>query len=293
MAAQPLVRSSAARQLPSRFNLARQITGGAGFAASCALLAAIALSGCAADGDGEAALDLAVCAAPDIYRIDRVELPRDNDGARSLGLDLDGDGASDNVLGQVAGTLDDQLGPLDMAAVMSDRLAGEVEWKLAVRSCGDRVAVSLGRGDRLDEVQLVGPAAGTGPARGAGGELPLSLMFDPGAQVADPGWVAGATGAIELDRAADGARFSARLGLAFDGEAAFEAIVPPLARFLDAHLAGGSYLIAYLDRNGDGRITEQELRDSPGVRALFAPDLRVDGAPQISLGVGLSGVRAP
>lgn len=67
--------------------------------------------------------------------------------------------------------------------------------------------------------------------------------------------------------------------------------MPPLARFLDAHLARGSYLIAYLDRDRDGRITEQELRDSPGFRALFAPDLRVDGASLISLGVGLSGVR--
>jgi hypothetical protein len=188
-----------------------------------------------------------------------------------------------------------QLGPLDVAAVMSDRLAGEVEWRLAVRACGDRVAVSLGRAGRLDEVQLVGPAAGAGTleARGAGGELPLSLMFDPAAAVAEPGWLPGALAAIALDRSADGARFSAKLGIALDDAAAFEAVVPPLARFFDEHLEEGSYLATHFDRDGDGRITEQELRGSALFRSLFAPDLHVDGAPALSLGFGLSGVREP
>jgi hypothetical protein len=292
MPSQALVLPSRARQIPSRFNLPRQAAGTALFAASCAL-AALALAGCATE---EPELDLAACGAPEVYRIDRIELPRDNASARALGLDLDREApaAVDNQLGMVSSMLHGQLGPIDMAAVMSERLAGEVEWKLAVRPCGDRVAVSLGRADRLDEVQLVGSAGtGTVAARGAGGELPLSLMFDPDAAIADPGWLPGALAAIELDRSADGARLTAKLGLALDDAAALEASVPPLARFFDAHLPAGSYLATHFDRDRDGRITEQELRDSTLFRSLFMPDLLLDGAPAVSLGVGLSGERAP
>ncbi len=303
MATQPLVPVSTARQVPSRFNLRRQIAGTTGLAASCAALAAAAaaLGGCAGD---EPDLDLAACDAPEVYRIERAVLPRDNSEALALGLDLDREDAasSDNQLGLVLSTLDAQFQPLDVAAVMNDRLAGEVDWKLATRACGDRFAVSLGRGDRLDEwlddVQLVGPAASgtdsrTIAARGAGGELPLSLMFDPAGAVADPGWLPGVLGAIEFGRSADGARLTGKLGVALDDVAAFEAIVPPLARFFDAHLEDGSLLITHFDQDRDGRITEAELRASPLFHSLLAPDLRIDGAPALSLGVGLSAVRAP
>jgi hypothetical protein len=296
MAAQELVPASSARQLPSTFNPARQIAGTARFAASCSIVAAAALGGCAAD---EPALELAACDAPEVYRIDRVELPRTNPEALALGLDVDlghpdNVASIDNQLGLVIAMLHTQLGPLDMAAVTSDRLAGEVEWTLATRACGDRVAVSLGRADRLGGLQLVGAAGpGTLEARGAGGELPLSLMFDPAAAIADPGWLPAALAAIELDRSADGARLTARLGVALDDTAAFEAVVPPLARYLDAHLEPGSYFATYFDRDQDGRITEQELREGSILRAMFAPDLRAGDAPAISLGIGLGAVRVP
>lgn len=295
MVAQALVSASIARQLPSTFNPVRQIAGTARFAAWCALAAAAALAGCATD-EPAADLDLAACDAPEVYRIDRVRLPRTNPEARAVGLDVDRDGAAsiDNQLGLVIAMLHTQLGPLDMAAVTSDRLASEVEWTLATRACGDRVAVSLGRADRQDDVQLVGDAGpGTLAARGAGLELPLSLMFDPAAAVDDPGWLPGALAAIEIDRSADGTRLQARLGVALDDAAAFEAVVPPLARYLDAHLEPSSYFATYFDRDEDGRITEQELREGSILRSMFAPDLRAGDAPAISLGIGLGAQRAP
>jgi hypothetical protein len=181
---------------------------------------------------------------------------------------------------------------LDAGAAANDRLAGEVSWDLALRTCGDRAVISLGRAESLDEIQLVG---GAGPgmlsAHGAGGELPLSLMFDPDTAVADPGWLPGVAAAIELERSADGARLSAKLGIALDNAAVFDALVPPVARFFEAHGVGEPVVMQHLDRDHDGRITEEELRASTIVQSLLAPDLRVDGAPAISLGLGLSGAR--
>ena len=246
---------------------------------------------CAADEPG---VDLTSCEAPELYRIDRVELPRNHDEARRLGLDLDRDDNAvvDNQLGLVISTLDTQFGPFDLGAVASGRLAAEVPWSLALRTCGDRVVVSLGRAEALDEVQLVGDAGpGALAARGTGGELPLSLMFDPDAAVADPGWLSGVAMAIELERSADGARLSARLGVALDDTAVFDTVVPPVARFLDAHRVEQASAVEHLDRDDDGRVTEQEVRASTVLRSLLAPDLRLDAAPALSFGVGLSGVR--
>lgn len=260
-----------------------------GLAASCALLA-ITASGCI----GEEPIDLAACDAPEIYRVDRVELPRRNEAAFALGFDLNGDGVADNQLGAVLATASGSLRPFDVTPVTSDRLAAEVAWKLAVRSCGDRTAVSFGRADRLDEVQLVG-ASGAVPlsARGDGGELPLSLMFDAAAAVADPGWLPAATGAIALERSADGARISGKLGVALDGEAVLDVVLPAVVRYFEAYPTQASFNVEGLDLDRDGRITEQELRSTTLIQSLFAPDLALGDLAALSFGLGFSGAREP
>lgn len=261
-----------------------------GLAASCALLA-ITASGCTAEGP----IDLAACDAPEIYRIDRVELPHRNEAAVALGFDLNEDKVADNQLGFVLGAAAGLLRPFEVTAVTSERLAGEVAWKLAVRSCGeDRTAVSFGRADRIEEVQLVGPSSAVPlAARGGGGELPLSLMFDAAAAVADPGWLPGGVDAIELERSADGARISGKLGIALDAAAVVGVVVPPLTRYFEAHPDQPTYVVERLDLDRDGRITEGELRSSPLIQSLFAPDLAAGDRAALSLGLGLSAVREP
>lgn len=300
MATQHRVSTSPGRQLPSRTNLSRQLpvvaaTTSIPVARRAALLAASCLlltAGACAD---EQEIDLATCGEPEVYRIDRVELPRSSAQVRELGLDLDRDDRAvpDNQLGMLIGVLDAAL-HFNAGEATSDRLAGEVAWDLAVRACGDREVVSLGRPESLDEVQLVGAGgAGVLSARGAGGEVPLSLLFDPEAVVADPGWLPGMAAAIELVREADGTGISARFGIALDADAVFEAFVPPVARFLETHEIEDPVVMQHLDRNRDGSITAEELRASTVVRSLLAPDLRIDGAPALSFGLGLSGARKP
>ncbi|HWU90817.1 MAG TPA: hypothetical protein VN253_26305, partial [Kofleriaceae bacterium] len=126
-----------------------------------------------------------------------------------------------------------------------------------------------------------------------GGELPLSLMFDPDAAVPDPGWLPGVAAAIELERSADGARITAKLGVALDAAAVFDVVVPPLARFFDAHWDEQLYVVEHLDSDHDGRISEPEVRASTVLRSLLAPDLQLGGTSVLSLGVGLSGARVP
>src|SRR5262245_60357057 len=161
-----------ARQLPSKLHLTRQIGGRAmTVAASCLVLA---LGACGVEAPED--IDVAACAAPEVYRIDRVELPRSHGQARALGLDLDRDGnaAADNQLGIVMSTLDGEFQPVDVVAMTNGRLATEVEWRLSLRACGARTVVSFGRADGLAAVQLVGDAgAGAVSARGEAGELPL------------------------------------------------------------------------------------------------------------------------
>lgn len=188
-----------------------------------------------------------------------MEVPTSNARAVALAFDLDANHDPDNQLGAVAATLADQIGvtaPFDLSGVATARLANDVEWTLDVETCDD------------------------GSARLHGAAMPLSTLWDPLGSFADPGFVPATKHAIEITRDATGV-WRGKVGMAFEQVALREAVIAPMARFLEAH----RILMELFDTAPkDDHVSLEEMRASQLVQALLAPDL--DGA--ISFGIGVT-----
>lgn len=240
------------------------------------------------------------------FIVDAVELPAFAASSSSVTLDLDGDGVSENTLGNASGPLHD--GGADVPSSFADAVAGgQVLWVIEIARCrdgtGDHVRVASHRGASLQgdlaagtatialDASLDGvPAVGssTAPnvdAREGVGSIPASALFDVAAASTETSWVAGA----ELTIAADETSFALAglVGLGLD-DLAPAAVAPALARSLSAIVATdrgcpgacqnsvATWAVTVLDLDHDNVIAANEILANEAVaRLIFAPDLDV------------------
>jgi hypothetical protein len=221
------------------------------------------------------ATEAVTCGEPTYFRIDRVTLPeRAGDGAVD-GLDLDGDGNVDNAVGNVlAGlaTANPDIG--SFSAKASARVAGDVTWELALSQCDDGTEhVELGNSGGLDTV-------------------PLTIVGDPSGAFGPVAWARAEHLEAHLgvgDGTVDGV-----IGFGLSMPEAGPALVAPFAAYLTRELAAGtSPIAAELDTDHDGVVSPDELLASDYGTTLLMPDLTIDGAKYLSVGLRVHGTRVP
>ena len=201
-----------------------------------------------------------------VLRIASVAVPHNNQSARDLGLDLNGDQTIDNQLGMVTATVQFQLG-MDPHAAINTRLASDLEWRIGVATCDDGTA-------RLDP----------------GTAMPIGAMFDPTGTF-DIGWIESTRlRAIEVAPLADGTTWTGRIGMGLAPAAVADAIVPPVVAYMNAH---GLFIDDFDDAPKDGQISVEEMRDSTLVMALLAPDLGDRGQHGLSFGIAFTATELP
>ena len=209
------------------------------------------------------------------YAVAGVELPRTANEAVQFALDLDqraGDGL-DNTVGQFFSS----MGVLDPAswdperAVAQALAAGRLHWVIAVGTCadGDEVRVASMRatdadGDGVLELVDGGVASvgigGGATVRGAGW-LPVGALFTPTPGTSDDGWQLGL--ALTADVTIDKGTLTGRLGAGLDLDDA--AVLRPLQRYAQARVDTGAWEMApYVDRDGDGVVSDDEIRGAVG-----------------------------
>lgn len=253
------------------------------------LLLPLSLIACAAD---EPVYDPADCGAPRTYRIDAVELPIANSSARELSLDLDGDQSVDNQLGMVAATIRGMLVDLDLTARANAHLATDTDWRLSVWNCpSDQRLIALTAGD---EEPVVADLRGglQGPLftpTGRSGQVPLGALWD-GAGTGGPEFQDARIAAMRLEDPADD-QLAAILAVGLDATTGSDVIIHAMTPFIDTNL---DFNRDHFDKNNDGVITEQEVRDASIVQSLLAPDLRVgDDFDTVSFGFRIHATRVP
>lgn len=216
-------------------------------------------------------------------RLTQVHLPRSGGEAAGLGFDLDGDRTVDNQLGALTAALAGIYSEWDPETWLADRLAQqEVHWLARIDSCEGTPAWSarLARaidddGDgRLEIVDEGAPAQGDGlVAAGGTGLVPVGYFADGGGMAVDPAWEAAPSFSVSA-RESGGGDVTLTLGMAVPlGDAA----LAPAAAFLTAELADGSLFARGIDTDDDGVVSVTELRASPAVAVLLAPDVDTDG----------------
>jgi hypothetical protein len=215
------------------------------------------------------------CGDPTYFRIDRVTLPeRAGDGAAD-GVDLDGDGVVDNAIGNVLGAIvsaNPDIGSISAKATA--RVAADVTWELALSQCDDGTQhVELGNSGGLDTV-------------------PLTIVGDPSGAFGPVAW--GRAEHLVAHVGMADATVDGVIGFALPMPEAGPALVAPFAAYLTRELAAGtSPIAAELDTNHDGVVTPDELIASDLGTTLLMPDLTIDGAKYLSVGLRVHGTRVP
>jgi hypothetical protein len=215
-------------------------------------------------------------------RIDRVEIPVDQDAAASAAIDVDADGDLDNQLGSAFAAFLDlypDLGPA-LPARIERRLGSDSIWVIEVEQCHGDARVTLGRGE-LDGERVRVLERGSLPAGGwsRDGEIrvrdgvglaPLAALTDVGDAGADA-W---------------NATFPTEIGLVLeDGEANgvidgalspgyYELIAATVLPFLESRVGDGTTAEIF-DDNDDGAVTLDELEASGLFHTVLEPDLDV------------------
>jgi hypothetical protein len=228
-----------------------------------------------------------------IYRIDAVELPPTTKVARTESLDLNGDGVTDNQLGQVSGALTQNFAEyaLDFEATAATHFATDTDWRIVFASnCPggvERVAVTAGDeppGFDLEVERIDGAAT----ARGAIAALPITSLFD-GTGTAEPTFVT--TVVAQIDRLTrDDDELTGRLTTVAEAVAQRLLFARAMTPFFDDHLLQDS-LIATADINGDGTLSESEVWSHPLVDSLLAPDLTIGDVDGLSFGFRVHATR--
>ena len=215
------------------------------------------------------------------FYVDAITLPVQR---ADFAIDLDGDGRTDDQLGNIYGAIvsnkleDDHVAEIvaaravdatvelvsDDPALRDDASVG-VRWNGAPDAPGDEVGAYLHDGHLLSN-----------RAQAAGGMVVLPL-FDN----ADPSRVAIDHYDVQLDGDGAGGLSGTLHATAPDGTFV-PAVFPALLRALEVHVDNRSALRTF-DSDGDGQITLDEAAGSPLVQNLVASDVRIDGARELSL----------
>lgn len=271
----------------------------------CGSVAVLALgAGCTDDDSAVDPGPQPSSCARSAYRIDAVALPRSGTGAAAIALDLDGDGTADNRLGRLHATLASFFTDWRPDERLSARLAARaVAWFVTVERCEGEVAIDLVTGtddDRDGRYRLApGGDAAIGDARLATygvAELPLRGFTDALGLDGGPGWVTVRGVAVTLrgqDTGPHRDQLDAVLGVGVELD---DAALAPVAGFLTRHL-GDSAVARTFDLDRDAIISVDELRASPTIAALIAPDVDIAGADGVldraSLGFTLHAIATP
>jgi hypothetical protein len=247
------------------------------------------IAACAAD---EPVYDPADCGTPRTYQIDAVGLPTNNADAREVTLDLNGDKTVDNQLGMVAATIRGMFTGLDLDARADEHLAADTNWRVSVWNCpSDQRLIALTEGD---EAPVVADLRGglQGPlftATGRSGRVPLGALWD-GSGTGGAEFQDARIAAMRLEDPADD-QLDAVLAIGFESTTSSAVIIHAMAPFIDSNL---DFNREHFDKDNDGIITEQEVRDATIVKSLLAPDLRIgEELDAISFGFRIHATRVP
>jgi hypothetical protein len=254
------------------------------------------------------------------YVFDHIDVPTSSTQARDMGLDVNGDGTTDNRLGQFLATFAAQ-GFDVQGAVSSAVSSGTFVTLMSVKTRSLRkakgVKVRLFRGLPVATPNFNGGSFGVDtsvprsqlkakirkhaiiPTPGA---LVLGMpSFLPGGQVVSYDLRAGRLQATCIaSRCVDG-----RLAGGIPSEEIDQRLVPGLGAAVRAIVArdcpttppdpcaagtDGQTALNLFDADHDGMVTDQEIRDSPLIKSLLAPDLDLVGGDGVadSLSVGLA-----
>ncbi len=225
------------------------------------------------------------------FAIDRITLPTNNATARQLADDLDGNGAVDNQLGLVIGTLTTNNDTTTHAADMI--ASGAIESSLLLQapdltSAAKAGATYLGSDDADavvmggDIVEGVFVSNRTRTTRVPG----MAVVHVPVFADADPSIVE--VDAMELDLTPDGSGgYDALVHGAVPPDAAFSAVCAALPQMIYADPNDHYVLAGEADLNRDGVISCDEIRDNSLFQSMLAPDVKLDGQPMVSFGFGM------
>jgi hypothetical protein len=260
--------------------------------AACAL--GLVLGGCSLDpGDDAPPPDLSD-AEVHHYRITAIDLPEAAEEVREIALDLDGDGAADNLLGSVYRAMRQVYTSYEVEGPAAARLTADVGWILTIydgREIGAGAGVRVSRGvldggvvtPALDEVEpSLADSLGPGfELRGGTTMVPLGIVSDPQGGAA-PGWLRSTVTAVRIDTWTD-ATAVATIAASLGRDEVVAIVFPNLAAYFTWKLADPTADYArQLDTNDDGVVSVAEVEQDSLVRSLFAPDLEPD---HLSLGV--------
>jgi hypothetical protein len=224
------------------------------------------------------------------YVIDRYTLPTANAQATQLGDDLDGNGTIDNEVGIIFGTLSGQGDLTKYASSMSavGLLPSAVMIQADSLADDDSVGVSyIGRpGDTSVPVggRFVGGVFSSNRTatteHGAEGTLvlPVFIDADPTGFVLDRG---------EIDLTPDSTGYSGLIRGEIASDVALEAAATSMQQMVMSNPKDHAPFGSLLDGNEDGRVTVDEVTQSPLITALLEPDLKRDGASFLSIGFGV------
>lgn len=234
------------------------------------------------------------------FVIDRFELPLNNNAARALGDDLDGDGIVDNQLGMVIGTLaiqgdttshaDDMIAAGSLSSVIeirADDLARDPSVGVWYHGEDGDPAVPVG-GTLVNGTFVSNRTRSTLVPGTAMLRLPVFADADP-ARVElvamqielTPDGIGGYDGFVQ-----GGVRHEDAMKAAFDG----------VIQMLEARPQSHVELWSVVDSNLDGIVTVDEFEDDRGLmRSMLATDLRLtlDGEEEPVISVGFKIHLAP
>jgi hypothetical protein len=215
------------------------------------LLPILAAAGCT----DAAATAPPTCGDPTWYRIDHVDLPVRFGDDVTRGLDLDGDGKVDNLLGRLLAGVRAADPTIDIETAANAQLAASATWFAGVRACDDGPRYELGDS-------------------GGGDVAPITAFFDPTGTYAPIAWAR--IGDLHTQLTIAGDHLDGVVGFTMPG-AARRAMVEPYAAYLSAELAAGtSSFAAQMDTNHDGVVTGDELLASELGATFLCADLPGD-----------------
>ena len=246
---------------------------------------AITATACDPPPADDAAGGVAPAPEPELYRIDRIDVPTTYQELDQAGLDIDGDGFPDDAAGSILVVL---MQHFDSARTqlpdsIARRLGGpstDVNWLLELDrdpETGEVASVALRRGHDTD-----GDGRYQVPdlLSGRPSTVPATLLGDV-LGTSDISWLDATAVAARVTRDTDGAGgVSGRIGFGLAPDRAAWAVAKPMARFLTERLQADALVYsATMDADSDGIITPDEFLHFSLIASLFAPDVDLNPDP--------------
>jgi hypothetical protein len=222
------------------------------------------------------------------FVIDDVSLPTTEDEATAAGSDLDGNGAIDNEIGNVIEALSTVEDVRDDASVRSLIDHGAVPSSIEIFDAnGDADGAVIGLaffGRQTDEPSVLrGTALGSGFATD-GLQATTTTVVLPVFLDADPTPIPLAFAQYQLVPDATGFELGIQ-GMAEPVQTA-EAACTSLLQMITADPAQFTGVVASLDGNGDGKVTQAECLASSAIKSLLSPDVEgPDRQHYVSVGI--------